>query len=74
MQLMSTNVRSERGSPSTLTEMLASQEDVDTAMSLQGDDALTLVDILDQVGGSSTMIRQFRLILQTGFRGSEHGP
>ena len=29
--------------------MLASQEGMNTAMSLQGDDALTLVDILDQV-------------------------
>ena len=35
---------------STLTEMLASQEGMNAAMSLQGDDALTLVDILDQVG------------------------
>ena len=34
----------------TLTKMLASQEDIDAAMSLQGDDALTLVDILDRVG------------------------
>jgi hypothetical protein len=29
--------------------MLASQEGMNTAMSLQGDDALTLVEILDQV-------------------------
>ena len=29
--------------------MLASQEDINTAMSLQGDDALILVDVLDQV-------------------------
>ena len=32
--------------------MLESQEGVNTAMSLQGDDALTLVDILDQVNRS----------------------
>ena len=73
MQLTSTNVRSGE-SPSTLTGVLASQEGVNTAMSLQGGDALALADILDQVGGSSAMIREFRLILQTGFRGSEHGP
>ena len=29
--------------------MLASQENVNTALSLQGEDALTLIDILDQV-------------------------
>jgi len=29
--------------------MLATQEGMNTAMSLQGDDALTLVDTLDQV-------------------------
>ena len=29
--------------------MLASQEDVDAAISSQGEDALTLVDVLDQV-------------------------
>jgi hypothetical protein len=45
---MSINIRS-REFPNTLTKMLASQEGVNTAMSLQGDDALTLVDILDQV-------------------------
>ena len=39
---------------SRLSKMLASQEGVNTAMSLQGDDALTLVDILDQV--SNTMV------------------
>jgi hypothetical protein len=47
-QLTSTNIRS-REFPNTLAKMLASQEDMNTAMSLQGDDALTLVDILDQV-------------------------
>lgn len=46
---MSINIRS-REFPNILTQMLASQEGVNTAMSLQGDDALTLVDILDQVG------------------------
>ena len=35
--------------PDTLNKMLASQEGMNTAMSLQGDDALTLVEILDQV-------------------------
>ena len=33
--------------------MLASREDMNAAMLLQGDDALTLVDILDQVSGGS---------------------
>ena len=55
--------------PNTLTKMLASQEGVNTAMSLQGDDALTLVDILDQVSRSSTT-RELCLIPHTGFRGS----
>jgi len=45
---MSINIRS-REFPNTLTQMLASQEGINTAMSLQGDDAQTLVDILDQV-------------------------
>jgi len=45
---MSINVRS-RDIPNALTKMLASQEGMNTAMSLQGDDALTLVEILDQV-------------------------
>ena len=45
---MFTNVGSEEF-PSILAKMLASPEGVNTAMSLQGDDALTLVDILDQV-------------------------
>ena len=45
---MSINIRS-REFPNALTKMLASQESVNTALSLQGEDALTLVDILDQV-------------------------
>ena len=45
---MSVNIRS-REFPNALTKMLASQEGVNTALSLQGEDALTLVDILDQV-------------------------
>ena len=45
---MSINIRS-REFPSVLAKMLASQEGMNIAMSLQGDDALTLVDILDQV-------------------------
>ena len=36
--------------PNALTTMLASQEGMNTAVSLQGDDVLALVDILDQVG------------------------
>ena len=47
-QLMSINTRL-RGFPNTLTKMLASQEGTNTAMSLQGDDAMTLVDVLDHV-------------------------
>ena len=47
-QLMSINIRS-RKFPNTLTKMLASQEGVNTATSLQGDDASTLIEILDQV-------------------------
>jgi len=47
-QLLSINIRS-REFPNALTSMLESQEGMNTAMSLQGDDALTLVDILDQV-------------------------
>jgi hypothetical protein len=45
---MSISVRS-REFPNTLTKMLASQEGMNTAMSMQGDDALALVEILDQV-------------------------
>ena len=47
-QLRSIDTRS-REFPSALTKMLASPEGENTAISLQGDDALTLVDILDQV-------------------------
>ena len=36
---------------SMLAKMLASEEGLDTAMSLQGDDALTFVNILGQVSG-----------------------
>ena len=45
---MSIDTRS-REFPNALTKMLASQESVNTALSFQGEDALTLVDILDQV-------------------------
>jgi len=38
-----------RESQNTLTKILASQEGVNAAMSLRGDDVLTLVDTLDQV-------------------------
>lgn len=47
-QLISIDVGSNEF-PNTLAEMLASQEGVDAAMSLQGNDALILVDVLDQV-------------------------
>ena len=50
-QLMTINVRS-REFPNALTRMLASQESVNNAMALKGEDAVTLVDILDQVGVS----------------------
>ena len=49
---MSLNIRSTEF-PNVLTKMLGSPESVNTAMSLQGEDALTLVDILDQVSGST---------------------
>jgi len=57
---MSINIRS-RDFPNSLNKMLASQEGMNTAMSLQGDDALTLVEILDQVSrlmtfGASSLI------------------
>ena len=42
------NIRS-REFPDALTKMLASQEGVNTALSLQGEDVSTLADILDQV-------------------------
>ena len=47
-QLTTINVRS-REFPNVLTRMLASQENVNNAMALKGEDAVTLVDILDQV-------------------------
>ena len=50
---MSINIRS-MDFPNTLNKMLASQESMNTAMSLQGDDALTLVEILDQVSRPTT--------------------
>jgi anaerobic glycerol-3-phosphate dehydrogenase len=46
---MSIGARS-REFPNTLTKMLASQEGMNTAVSSQGDDALTFVDILDRAG------------------------
>ena len=46
---MSINIGS-REFPNILSRVLASQEGMNAVMSLQGDDALTLVDILDQVG------------------------
>ena len=52
--------------------MLASQEGMNTAMSLQGDDAVTLVDILDQVSGPTRTIGTSRLIPFTGIRSSEY--
>ena len=47
-RLTSTNIRSREFS-NILAKTLASQEDMNTAMSLQGDDVLILVDVLDQV-------------------------
>ena len=47
-QLMSINMRS-REFPNTLTQTLAYRESINAAMSMQGDDALALVEILDQV-------------------------
>ena len=47
-QLMSANIKS-REFPNALTKMPISQESVNIALSPQGEDALTLVDILDQV-------------------------
>ena len=59
----------------TLTKMPASQKGMNTAMLPQGDDALALVDILDQVSRQMSMIsRTSRLIPRVGFRGSEYGP
>lgn len=48
MQLMAVDVRSKKF-PNALARILAFQEDANTAMPMQGDDALNLVDILDQV-------------------------
>jgi hypothetical protein len=48
---VTTNIRS-REFPNVLAKMLASRENVNVntaAMSLQGDDVMTLVEILDQV-------------------------
>ena len=59
MHLMSINIGL-REFPNTLTRMLASQEGTNTALSLQGDDASALVDILDQVS-RTMMIRPSRL-------------
>ena len=56
----------------TLANMLSSQEGVDTAMSLQGDDALTLVNTLDHVS-RPRIIGPPRLIPRTGFGGSGYG-
>jgi len=47
-KLTSINIRS-REFPHALTEVLASQESTNNVTALQGEDALTLVDILDQV-------------------------
>ena len=47
-QLRTVDIKS-REFTETLAKMLSSQDDVNAAMSLQSDDALTLVDILDQV-------------------------
>ena len=67
---MSINIRS-REFPTTLTTMLASQEGMNAAMSLQGEDAFNLVDILDQVSRQAITGAPC-LINRTGFRGSEH--
>ena len=68
---MSINIGSREFS-STLARLLASQEGMNTAMSLQGDDALTLVDILDQVGRLDDN-QNASLIPRVGFRGSKYG-
>ena len=67
---MSINTRS-REFPNTLTTMIGSQEGMNTAMSLQGDDALILVDTFDQVG-RPMMIGAPRFTPFTGIRGSEY--
>ena len=63
---MSINIRS-REFPNTLTKMLASQEGMNTAMSLQGDDAMTLVEILDQVSRPMTFGASYSLIPRQAF-------
>ena len=70
-QLTSVNIRSKEFS-NTLTKILASQEGMNAAMSLQGDDALTLVGILDQV---SRLDDNWNILLisRVGFRGSKYG-
>ena len=68
---MSINIGS-REFPNTLTTMLASPEGLNTAMSLQGDDAVTLVDILDQVSRPTQIIGVPRPILCAGIRGSAY--
>ena len=71
---MTLNIRS-REFPDTLTKMLASQENVNTALSLQDEDALTLVNILDLDQVSRLMrIGALHLIAPTGFRGTEYVP
>ena len=54
--------------PEALVKMLSSKEAVNTAMSLRGDDFLTLVDILDHVS-RPVIIAVSCLIPHTGFRG-----
>jgi hypothetical protein len=63
-RLTSINTKS-REFPAALAKILESQDGMDTAMSLQGDDALTLVDILDQVN-KPRVIRAPRLTHRTG--------
>ena len=62
-KLMSVNIRSKEF-PNALARMLASQEDMNAAVPLQADDALNLVDILDQVSRSK-IIGVLRLIPPT---------
>jgi len=64
-QLTSVNIRS-REFQNSLTKVLASQEGMNAVMSLQGDDALALVDILDQVS-RPRITGASRLIRHTGF-------
>ena len=68
---MSINTRSNEF-PNALTKMLASQEGMNAAMSLQGDDALTLVGILDQV---SRLDDDWNILLisRVGLRRSKYG-